>query len=185
MSVFPCDFSGLDDHDPISLAVSSAFAANPCRLWTWRGDGGGLVVRRAAPQYAHQAGRLRMRNRGCGRLPAALQRALLYGGDALHFVRRGNGLHDALGGDLPQVARDDRLPALRLLGDGCLPGLCGRGALLYRAQGHPELEPGQGGPLVGEALKKTLAGRAAVLEGLPEDPAVKAILAWKPEALVD
>ena len=28
-------------------------------------------------------------------------------------------------------------------------------------------------------------GKAAVLEGLPEHPAVKAILAWKPEALVD
>ncbi len=42
---------------------------------------------------------------------------------------------------------DHRLAALRLLGDGGLPGLCGRGALLHRAQGHPELEPGQGGPV--------------------------------------
>jgi NADH-quinone oxidoreductase subunit C len=32
-------------------------------------------------------------------------------------------------------------------------------------------------------LKKTLTGKAAVLEGLPAHPAVKAILAWKPEAL--
>ena len=32
-------------------------------------------------------------------------------------------------------------------------------------------------------MKKTLTGKAAVLEGLPEHPAVKAILAWKPEAL--
>jgi NADH-quinone oxidoreductase subunit C len=32
---------------------------------------------------------------------------------------------------------------------------------------------------------KTFIGKAAVLEGLPEHPAVKAILAWKPEALVD
>ncbi|MGB8260756.1 MAG: NADH-quinone oxidoreductase subunit C [Terracidiphilus sp.] len=31
----------------------------------------------------------------------------------------------------------------------------------------------------------TLAGRAAVLEAMPEHPAVKAILAWKPEALID
>jgi NADH-quinone oxidoreductase subunit C len=31
----------------------------------------------------------------------------------------------------------------------------------------------------------TLAGRAAVLESLPEHPAVKAILAWNPDALTD
>ena len=31
--------------------------------------------------------------------------------------------------------------------------------------------------------KSTFIGKAAVLEGLPEHPAVKAILAWKPEAL--
>ncbi len=36
-----------------------------------------------------------------------------------------------------------------------------------------------------EALRSTLAGRQAVLEGLPEHPAVKAILAWNPDALVD
>jgi NADH-quinone oxidoreductase subunit C len=33
--------------------------------------------------------------------------------------------------------------------------------------------------------QKTLLGKAAVLEGLPEHPAVKAILAWNPEALAD
>ncbi|MGP8175916.1 MAG: NADH-quinone oxidoreductase subunit C [Terracidiphilus sp.] len=32
---------------------------------------------------------------------------------------------------------------------------------------------------------KTLTGKAAVREGLPEHPAVKAILAWNPQALVD
>jgi NADH-quinone oxidoreductase subunit C len=36
-----------------------------------------------------------------------------------------------------------------------------------------------------EALKPTLTGKAAVLAGLPEHPALKAILAWKPEALTD
>ncbi len=36
-----------------------------------------------------------------------------------------------------------------------------------------------------EAQKQNLAGRAAVVEALPEHPAVKAVLAWKPEALVD
>jgi NADH-quinone oxidoreductase subunit C len=35
------------------------------------------------------------------------------------------------------------------------------------------------------AEAKTFIGKAAVLEGLPEHPAVKAILAWKPEALMD
>jgi NADH-quinone oxidoreductase subunit C len=35
------------------------------------------------------------------------------------------------------------------------------------------------------AEAKTFIGKAAVLEALPEHPAVKAILAWKPEALVD
>jgi NADH-quinone oxidoreductase subunit C len=34
-------------------------------------------------------------------------------------------------------------------------------------------------------LPNTLTGKAAVLEGLPEHPAVKAILAWNPEALAD
>jgi NADH-quinone oxidoreductase subunit C len=38
---------------------------------------------------------------------------------------------------------------------------------------------------MGEALKSTLMGRAAVLDGMAEHPAVKAILAWKAEALVD
>jgi NADH-quinone oxidoreductase subunit C len=32
---------------------------------------------------------------------------------------------------------------------------------------------------------KTLTGKAAVLEGLPEHPAVKAIQAWNPQALTD
>ena len=36
-----------------------------------------------------------------------------------------------------------------------------------------------------EALKNTLQGRAAVVEGLPEHPAVKAILAWNSAAFVD
>jgi NADH-quinone oxidoreductase subunit C len=36
-----------------------------------------------------------------------------------------------------------------------------------------------------EALKPTLADKGAVLGGLPEHPALKAILAWKPEALTD
>jgi NADH-quinone oxidoreductase subunit C len=38
---------------------------------------------------------------------------------------------------------------------------------------------------MGEAQKNTLTGRAAVLDGMAEHPAVKAILAWKAEALVD
>jgi NADH-quinone oxidoreductase subunit C len=33
--------------------------------------------------------------------------------------------------------------------------------------------------------KPTIMGKAAVVEALPEHPAVKAILAWKPEALID
>ena len=33
--------------------------------------------------------------------------------------------------------------------------------------------------------ESTFIGRAAVLEGLPEHPAVKAILAWNPQALTD
>ena len=33
--------------------------------------------------------------------------------------------------------------------------------------------------------KPTILGKAAVVEGLPEHPAVKAILAWKPKALID
>jgi len=38
---------------------------------------------------------------------------------------------------------------------------------------------------VSSLLKDNLAGKAAVLEGLPEHPAVKAILAWNAEALTD
>ena len=33
--------------------------------------------------------------------------------------------------------------------------------------------------------KPTILGKAAVVEGLPEHPAVKAVLAWKPDALID
>ncbi|MGA2652075.1 MAG: NADH-quinone oxidoreductase subunit C [Terracidiphilus sp.] len=33
--------------------------------------------------------------------------------------------------------------------------------------------------------KPTIMGKAAVVEALPEHPAVKAVLAWKPEALID
>src|ERR1039457_4145404 len=36
-----------------------------------------------------------------------------------------------------------------------------------------------------EPLNSTLAGKKAVLEGLPEHPAVKAILAWNPDAAAD
>jgi NADH-quinone oxidoreductase subunit C len=35
------------------------------------------------------------------------------------------------------------------------------------------------------AERKALAGKAAVLEGLPEHPAVKAVLAWNADALTD
>jgi NADH-quinone oxidoreductase subunit C len=38
---------------------------------------------------------------------------------------------------------------------------------------------------MGESQKNMFFGKAAVLEGLPEHPAVKAILAWNPGALVD
>jgi len=37
---------------------------------------------------------------------------------------------------------------------------------------------------MGEALQSTLAGKQAVLEGLPEHPAVKAINVWNPDALI-
>jgi NADH-quinone oxidoreductase subunit C len=35
------------------------------------------------------------------------------------------------------------------------------------------------------ALKTTLADKGAVLEGVPDHPALKAILAWNPDALLD
>ena len=39
--------------------------------------------------------------------------------------------------------------------------------------------------MTGEALKTTLADKAAVLGGIPDHPALKAILAWDASALVD
>ena len=36
-----------------------------------------------------------------------------------------------------------------------------------------------------EAPKETLAGRQDVLDGLPDHPAVKALLAWNPDAFTD
>ena len=36
-----------------------------------------------------------------------------------------------------------------------------------------------------EAQTKTLAGKAAVLEGMPDHPAVKALLGWKADGLAD
>ena len=75
---------------------------------------------------------------------------------------------------------------VRLLGDGGLSRIRGRRPLLHRAQRHPELEPGQGGPLGWPSfLKTTLTGKAEVLEGLPDHPAIKAILAWNADALTD
>ena len=38
---------------------------------------------------------------------------------------------------------------------------------------------------MGNALQNTLAGKEAVLEGLPDHPALKAILAWNADALTD
>jgi len=38
---------------------------------------------------------------------------------------------------------------------------------------------------MGDEKNNTLPDKAAVLEGLPEHPAVKAILAWNPDALAD
>jgi NADH-quinone oxidoreductase subunit C len=38
---------------------------------------------------------------------------------------------------------------------------------------------------MGETLQSTLAGKEAVLQGLPGHPAVTAILAWNPDALSD
>ncbi len=40
-------------------------------------------------------------------------------------------------------------------------------------------------PSIPDALKSTFAGKAAVLEALPYHPAVKAILNWNAEALID
>ncbi len=39
--------------------------------------------------------------------------------------------------------------------------------------------------MAGEAVKTTLADRAAVLEGLPDHPALRTVLAWNPDALLD
>jgi NADH-quinone oxidoreductase subunit C len=38
---------------------------------------------------------------------------------------------------------------------------------------------------MGDSRSENLMGKAAVLEGMPEHPAVKAILAWNPQALLD
>ena len=38
---------------------------------------------------------------------------------------------------------------------------------------------------MGDSQKGAFTGKATVLQGLPEHPAVKAVLAWKPDALVD
>ena len=39
--------------------------------------------------------------------------------------------------------------------------------------------------MASEALKTTLADKAAVMEGIPDHPALRAILAWRPSALAD
>jgi NADH-quinone oxidoreductase subunit C len=38
---------------------------------------------------------------------------------------------------------------------------------------------------MGESKNQSLTGRTAVLEGFPEHPAIKAILAWNPQAFLD
>ena len=86
-----------------------------------------------------------------------------------------------------QLPAHYRPAAVRLLGDGGLSRLRRRGTVLHRAQRHPELEHGQGGPVImaERSKRKRCAGRQAVLEGLPDHPAVKALLAWNADALVD
>ena len=58
-------------------------------------------------------------------------------------------------------------------------------ASIHRSERHPELEHGQGGPLMAELPMKTLAGKASCARRLPEHPAMKAILAWNADALTD
>ena len=79
-----------------------------------------------------------------------------------------------------------RLAPLRLLGDAGLPGLCRRRPLLHRAQRHPQLEPGQGGSLeMADHPQTDLAKQSRRPCRHPDHPAIKAILAWNPEALTD
>ena len=85
-----------------------------------------------------------------------------------------------------QLPAHHRAKAFRLLGDGGLSRLCRRRPLLHRAQGHPELEHGQGGSLEWQKRPRKLwpEGSCARMR-LPDHPAVKAILAWNADALID
>jgi len=81
------------------------------------------------------------------RCTRAIQRALLYGGRAVHPLRRGSGFHHALGGGLPQAACAYRCsPLLRILEMVVYLGFVAVGSSTLCAR-HPKLEPGQGGPL--------------------------------------
>src|SRR5450631_1602566 len=95
------DFSGLGGDDSLLLAVPPAVDADLCRVSAWAGDGYGLLVHWPASQYGRQARHLRMRYQGGWGRPRTLERALLPGGRPLYSVRRGSGLHDAVGGHLP------------------------------------------------------------------------------------
>ena len=61
-----------------------------------------------------------------------------------------------------QLPAYHRPKTFRLLGNGRLSRIHCGGSLLHRAQGHSELEHGQGGPLrMADAPKETLAGKAS------------------------
>jgi NADH-quinone oxidoreductase subunit C len=57
--------------------------------------------------------------------------------------------------------------------------------LEHRSFGATTICQGSGMSSASKASKGTLTGSAAVLQGMAGHPAIKAILAWKPEALVD
>ncbi len=70
-----------------------------------RGHVAGVLVRRAAPQLDVKLAAYECGIEAVGDARAPLQRPLLHGRDAVHPLRRGSGLHDALGGHLPPASR--------------------------------------------------------------------------------
>src|SRR5262245_7475400 len=113
-----------------------------------------------------------MRHRAHRRRPIPVQREILHGGHALHFVRRGGGLSLSLGGDCPGAEN------VRLLGDADLHRAGDGGVLLYLEKGRAGLE--QAGE---ERRLMPLTAPVTDLEQLKDRPLVAALLSWNANAV--
>src|ERR1035437_7471704 len=103
------------DELPIHLELPSAGPADTGRAWYGCGHGGCVLLRREAQEFTHETRRVRVWHGPGGRCARALLGSVLYGGDAVHPVRRRGSLHASVGGNFPPPSGNHRVEDVRLL----------------------------------------------------------------------